>query len=392
MSAAGEKRFVIALVHSSDIHSGGASNYEASLQELLANLSEEMGFELKTFYRTGSLARKQSRAHTSKGAHWYSFGLSEKFAIWMIRSEPGRELLKVLGINNLRFERRLKREKVDVVYFASPNALAMGLTEIPFITTVWDLGHRDVPQYPEVSVHGRWETREAYYRATVPKSLFVVSDSTATGKRLESIYGISEERWLALGLLPRRVPVESLSILGFDVNLVPFVYYPAHKWAHKNHLVLFRALKLLTDSGTEVKLVLSGIDKGFGANLESSIEELGIQDYVVDLGFRDEDEVTFLMMNSKAVLMPSLVGPTNLPPLEACLLGVPAIVSDIHSFDEESARHFLHVDAFDPKAWADAIRLAITGINGQVGLDGEMILAEARIKILQLIESCRRKL
>jgi hypothetical protein len=138
--------FVLALVHSSDIHSGGASNHEISLQELLADLSKEMGFELKSFYREDRSARNQSRNYLSESHSLYSFGLVEKFAIWVIRSAPGRELLRLLGRHNLKFERRLMGEGVNLVYFASPNALAMGLTETPFISTVWDLGHRDLPQ------------------------------------------------------------------------------------------------------------------------------------------------------------------------------------------------------------------------------------------------------
>lgn len=387
------KDFVIALVHSSDMHSGGASRYETSLRELLTNLSEEMGFELRNYYKKERGARKLSGDRLSKSGSRYSFGLTEKFAIWMIRSAPGRELLRVLGRNNLKFERRLKREGVDLVYFASPNAFAMGLTETPFITTVWDLGHRDLPQYPEMSARGRWELREEYYRATVPKSLFVVTDSVATGRKLQSSYGLSNTRWIALGLLPqkREVREHSASDLSWAKE-EKYIYYPSHKWAHKNHRVLLQALERLKKNGTKVKLVLTGVDKGSGKSLNLLKEALVIEEMVVDLGFRSEDEVTWLMANSLAVVMPSVLGPTNYPPLEAQLLGVPAIVSDAHFFDEPSLDSLIIVSAHDPKAWATEIERVTNGREQGPAIDLVKLQEDSRAKISGLIRACRTML
>jgi len=380
--------FVLALVHSSDIHSGGASNYEISLQELLADLSKEMGFELKSFYREDRWARKQSRNYLSERDSFYTFGLIEKFVIWVIRSAPGRELFRLLGIHNLKFERRLKGEGVNLVYFTSPNALAMGLTETPFISTVWDLGHRDLPQFPEMAANGRWEIREEYYRSTVPKSLFVVTDSTTTGNKLQSIYGLDQSNCLALGLLPRKPNADALQEFTFEKSTDKYVYYPAHKWAHKNHRVLFQAMRLLKGSGEKVTLVLTGVDKGFGPALTKLTKGLDINDVVVDLGFRSNEEVAFLMANCEAVVMPSLLGPTNLPPLEAGLLGVPSIVSDAHFFDGDESASMTVVKSLDPQAWADAIKAVLQKKTQSLALDDSRDQNESRRKLKGLIETC----
>jgi len=307
----------------------------------------------------------------------------------MIRSAPGRELLRVLGINNLKFERRLKREGVDLVYFASPNALAMGLTETPFITTVWDLGHRDLPQYPELSARGRWELREEYYRSTVPKSLFVVTDSKTTGEKLQSIYGLAPSNWLALGLLPRKSALHTPKEYSFEKSLYKYVYYPANKWAHKNHRVLLQAMAILKASGVKVRLVLTGVDKGFGPALNGLVKELDISDVVVDLGFRSDEEVAWLMTHSESVVMPSLLGPTNLPPLEAGLLGVPAIVSNAHFFDCDQSANLTVVEAHDPRAWARAINFTLEGSPQKVALDEAKILQESNQKLRNLLETCK---
>src|SRR6266516_264361 len=35
---------------------------------------------------------------------------------------------------------------------------------LPFITTVWDMGHRVHPYFPELATNGEWERREKMYQ------------------------------------------------------------------------------------------------------------------------------------------------------------------------------------------------------------------------------------
>jgi hypothetical protein len=53
--------------------------------------------------------------------------------------------------------------------------------------------------------------------------------------------------------------------------------------------------------------------------------------------------------------MPSLLGPTNLPPLQALELGTPAIVSDAHAFDDVAQGMMTVVPALASDAWARAL-------------------------------------
>ena len=50
---------------------------------------------------------------------------------------------KMVGLN--RFELCFVKHRVDLVYFVSPTVAANDLEELNYITTLWDLCHRDDP-------------------------------------------------------------------------------------------------------------------------------------------------------------------------------------------------------------------------------------------------------
>jgi glycosyltransferase involved in cell wall biosynthesis len=52
--------------------------------------------------------------------------------------------------------------------------------------------------------------------------------------------------------------------------------------------------------------------------------------------------------------MPSFLGPTNIPPLQALALGTPAIVSDKHFFPPAVLDRCVVVGVEDADGWADA--------------------------------------
>src|SRR5262249_44848076 len=62
--------------------------------------------------------------------------------------------------------------QIDFVWFLSPYYEPV---EVPFATTVWDLGHREMPYFPEVSLSGwTFDQREAYYAHVLPRASIVV--------------------------------------------------------------------------------------------------------------------------------------------------------------------------------------------------------------------------
>jgi hypothetical protein len=63
------------------------------------------------------------------------------------------------------FETRLLRQGCDLVYFLTPSARAKTLQRLNYVATVWDLCHRDAPEFPEIREYEQFRIREHLYRA-----------------------------------------------------------------------------------------------------------------------------------------------------------------------------------------------------------------------------------
>lgn len=352
----------IALIHQAHPQAGGAATYESNLSELVREISLGSKAIVLEFSppHSESRGRKRGDSLTTEFTYQYSSGFLQLLHILLLAIPFARTFMSLLGFGTTKLERHLKQLGVNLAYFSSPNPLALGLHDIPIVSTVWDLGHRDLPKFSEFSSKGRWLAREFYYRKTVLMSAKIVTDSIATGRKLEKIYGLLPEKWVPLGLLPKVTePSTNLDILP-KTN---YIIYPAQKWRHKNHEVLYKALQLLREEGQEVVLVETGSDKGYADSLRKLAKDLKVEDLVLDLGFVEASDLALLIKSSRALVMPSLLGPTNLPPLEAVAMGVPAIVSDIHEFDGDLMACFTVTRADSPSDWAAAIKDAVLRQN-----------------------------
>lgn len=67
--------------------------------------------------------------------------------------------------------------------------------------------------------------------------------------------------------------------------------------------------------------------------------------------------------------MPTLLGPTNYPPLEAAALGTVTLNSDVHQFDLGPWAYFQKIPVENPSAWAEAMAMAIRVPRNLVSCD-----------------------
>lgn len=335
---------------------GGASNYE---NNLLSSIRQESSFEGMRFV----VFRPRGRGYSGAGAESpekravYSLGVGHLLHARMLAGSLWPRLLKILGLGKLSLERSALKKRVDILYFLSPNQLAAGIRQTPMINTVWDLGHLDEPAFPEVSANGEWASRQGLFQNVLPRSFHVFTDSDFTGSAIERYFQVSAKRWTCLGLFP---PSASNSPgLIARTGIARYVIYPAQFWPHKNHITLVRAFKLVADKVPDIRLVLTGGDKGNKAYVLEEIRKLNLQDRVDVLGFVPENQLKQLISDAAVLAMPSLLGPTNIPPLEALAAGTVAIVSDRHHFDSETAKHLRFARGLDSQDWAEQILSAI---------------------------------
>ena len=337
----------IALVRASSRNSGGGFDYEANLVRLLERIRTELDVIISHWFLDPELGIREQ--HPSR------VGVSDRSG----RSPAGlinRVRAKISYGRGQTIEDTLEHKGVSLVYFASPNRAALSVKRIPIVTTIWDLGHRDLPHFPEF--RGKtWMNRENYFRETLTRSHHVFTDSAVTGQKIERLFGVNENRWSPLGLLvsPRSTGAGPLDEFSSDLG-EGYVIYPAKRWPHKNHLALLEAFRKVVNDIPAARLVLTG-DQGGGAQdaICDRVKLLGLDQNVVDFGYVDEDTLSKLVANSSAVLMPSKLGPTNIPPLMALALGVPAIVSNAHFFEPEVQRRLEVVNTDTAEEWAEKI-------------------------------------
>ena len=296
----------------------------------------------------------------------YTCGLVAKFFIAIRGSLSGYYLLNSIGMRYGKFEKSLRRNGVGLAYFLSPNPISLDLVDTAMIHTVWDLGHRDVPEYPEITGDRHYEEREYFYSRMLPKSFRVVVDTPHTASRIADIYKVSLDRIIVGGLSPaRKKVISSTENNSFVKSLHQFFLYPAQFWPHKRHVLLTEAFSQFLKSHPSVNLVFTGSDKGNMSHIKDLVNKLGIQKNVHFLGFVSDELLTELMENTVSLMFPCQLGPSNLPPLEAAQLGTRSIISNIHH--DPALDHALIKQLTDQSVstWVQAMKTQISSETPQ---------------------------
>jgi len=254
--------------------------------------------------------------------------LTAFFALGTLGRKVQRKLKIVGGL-----ERYLLRQHVDLVYFLEPTSKALSLQKLNYIFTVWDICHRDTPEFPEVRAWNQFLSREQIYHHCLAQALLVIADSPILVDLIVARYGIDQNRLMAMPFSPSPF-LENKASVNVDVvqkyNLCEdYFFYPAQFWAHKNHIRILQALLLLKKQGEECNVVFCGSDKGNLDYIRQVINDDGLNGQVKMLGFVPVEDMRNLYQHCRAVVMPSYFGPTNIPPLEAWMSGKPLIYSDI---------------------------------------------------------------
>jgi glycosyltransferase involved in cell wall biosynthesis len=353
----------VAIIANADKIDGGSYTYERNILNLVTEFKRKSEIEFIVFNIRANFKTK-----------------IEDFFSFLRSTILGYTILKFLRLNLSYFEKKLIEEDFDLIYFVSPNPKALGIKMLPIITTVWDLGHRDLPQFPETGLGGNFELREYFLERTVIKSFRVICDSEVTKNKISKIYGVEGSRIFALGL-PLNIDDEKFrnkSIFQNEKKEKYFVY-PANFWKHKNHLILLEAFKIFLNYYSDTKLLFIGSDKGNLGSIIKQIRRVEIEEYVKILGYVKESEKNEYLFNSIAILMPTLLGPTNYPIYEGILMGKKVIASNVHSKSciQESGSQICFVNPFDPDEWASEMVNARTKV---LNLGFRKYLMESEIK------------
>lgn len=341
----------IAIIYRCIPTSGGGFQYEKSIREIIFRVCESQNIQVLECPLVDTWSEYKSFSKIS-GVQPYRLSLFEKILSRARKTFVLGIILNFFNLSSPKLERQLINRGIDLAIFVSQNQLSAEFITVPIATTFWDLGHRDLPAIPEFSGNGAWAFREEITRKSLGRSFHVFVDSDSTKRKIEQIYDVSPKSISTLGLLPSNREPSGEQQFSFGDQ---YFLYPAQMWPHKNHVTLLQGFRMLLRDFPEVKLVFTGSDKGNGTFVLEYARDLELTESVINLGFVSDIEMTELIQSAKAVVMPSLLGPTNLPPLEALGLGTHAIISDVHEFPFEIQEMMTTVPALDASKWAEAM-------------------------------------
>ncbi len=271
------------------------------------------------------------------------------------RSKVYLELISQLmdAINNGATRKLLIKENIHFVYYLKPRER---LIDYPMIITHWDVGHKSMYPFPEVAGNGNFEKRDAYYKTILNKAFLILCESETGAKELQHYYPVNAAKVKVMPLFSGDVvsvdvsEKEQLQVLaGYNLSKGSFYLYPAQFWAHKNHSTLIYAFKLLVKQpGNEsLKLVLCGGDQGNLSYIKTLINESGLSNSILIPGFISVRHLYALYKNAIALVMPTFLGPTNIPLIEAAELECAILCSRLEGHQEILGNHALY---FDPSS------------------------------------------
>lgn len=154
-----------------------------------------------------------------------------------------------------------------------------------------------------------------------------------------------------------RDPAGAAEALGLPER---FVVVSNQFSAQKNHLMLFEAVQILRDRGTEITLACTGSTYGFHgeeyfASIEKFLDLHSLRGSIRVLGLLDRDIQIALMRRSLAMMQPSRFEGWSTVVEDAKSLGKPILVSDLAVHREQLPGLATLLPLDDPPAWADAI-------------------------------------
>ena len=259
----------------------------------------------------------------------------------------------------LTFSGQPLNEIVDAVVFTFPGYFEY--PDVPQVSVVWDLSHRNVSFFPEISHSGQREVREKHFAMLTKHADKIITGTERGVWELSHYYGFDPENiWKIPHPTPSLLPPDLQEAQTEVAPRAGLAFYPAQLWAHKNHITLLKAWRKLADTTKNPpKLVFVGKDYGNESWVREKTIQLGVEHLIDFRGFIPRGELLSLYKTAGVLVYPSTFGPENLPPLEAMSLGCPVVLANYPGAKEQCGDAALYVDPLDSDAWAEAVKAVL---------------------------------
>ncbi|MEY2849990.1 MAG: hypothetical protein RI885_2657 [Actinomycetota bacterium] len=258
--------------------------------------------------------------------------------------------------------RAARREKADLIH--SPATLGPWRSSMPAVYTMHDMLYFRAPELmatPFYTEPMKWLEKRAASNATL-----ILTDSVASAEDIERYLRFPRDRIEVVqlaGTPPTRMPDAPVTR---ESNLLLAV---GNRLPHKNFVGLVHAMATIP-AADRPRLVITG-SRGDDP-LRPIVEALDLSGSVELKEWVSADELEWLYSHASALMVPNFCDGFCLPALEAMLVGLPVLMSDIPVYHEVGGDAVGYFDTTRPEsiaaamleAAADPGRLAELGRRG----------------------------
>lgn len=253
---------------------------------------------------------------------------------------------------NVFFNSILRKHKIDVCltpFYSVPLCKASNTRKIAVIHDIQALHY---PQY--FSIIKRIWLKFAWKR-TLDNCDCIVTISNFCRNDILSYYGQRYENKIRVIYNP--IDVTKKVITSNRKSKELFFYTICSEYEHKNFKTLIKIIAHIKKERLPYPNILyvSGI-KAFSSEIMKLISELGLNDNIKLTGYISDEQRNEYYLNCKAFLFPSLFEGFGMPVVEAMMLNVPVITTNLTSIPEVSKGLAIYVEnPFDILEWVNKI-------------------------------------
>jgi len=308
-------------------------NFADSLEICFVSFSEGMSLNKKEFYHIESFS--DFAKNKIKLIDKIIFKIPKIGLYYKERKYRTFELLHQIFI-------REKLKELGIKLILLPIQQFLPVRDFPFISLNWDIAHLTAESFPETTYRNdSFRKRNEFYQNILPGALRIFVESESGKKELIDNLRISSKKVKVIPLFASDLKKHALENNTYTAclskyNLIEkkFFFYPAQFWAHKNHYNLIRAFCLLSKNRPDFKLVFTGGDAGNLTYINKIIKDYLMEEKIINCGFIAKEEMAVFYSATAGLVMPTLIGPTNMPLLEALDFNCPILCSDIEGHRE----------------------------------------------------------
>ena len=258
----------------------------------------------------------------------------------LVKSKVINLIFKKFNIIN-PFEKFLKKNKYDLVFFLSPSKYVEYCGEHNFIINIFDLNHRLENSFPEYRRKSEIEETDEIIYKSVKYAYKIFVNSNQAMNDLSDIYGCPQQKISILSynssLIEEHKKISSNKdqmnnfeniFSNFKFNKKENIFfYPAQFWPHKNHKYLIDVATILEKKKIDFKFIFCGAKKLNYDYINNLVDLNNLNLKIEVFDYLSDQEVISLYLNCSAVLMPTYVGRTSLPLIESFYFKKPIFYS-----------------------------------------------------------------